>query len=264
MAKGAKNNPKTFHKYVNSRTKVRMGISKLQSSDSTAISDEEKASALNNLFSSVFTREDTIDIPACDNSTVDTECPKLQLSREDVCKVLQALNPSKSSGPDELHPKVLKETAGTIATPLLMIFQHSLDTGEVPSAWQQANVTAIFKKGSRKDPSNYRPVSLTSICCKVLEKFVRQTIVDHMHINNLLSNDQYGFRSDRSCTTQLLSVMEEWTELIDNEKTDIDTVYFDFRKAFDTVPHRRLLTKLKSYQISHQLLQWTWVIENNS
>ena len=255
VAKNAKTNPKTFHKYVNSKTKVRTGIGELQVDDVTSISDEEKASTLNKYFSSVYTKEDTKRIPTCENHAVRTPCPRIQLSRNDVYRELQALNPTKSAGPDNLYPIVLKETASTIAGPLLRIFQLSLDTGEVPAAWQRANVTPIFKKGNRKEPGNYRPISLTCICCKVLEKFIRQTMVNHMAENDLLTNDQHGFWSGRSCTTQLLSVIETWTDQLE-KGIDIDVLYFDFSKAFDMVPHRRLLSKLESYKVSQQITDW--------
>ena len=114
VANNAKTNPKTFHKYVNSKTKVRTGIGELQVDDVTSISDEEKASTLNKYFSSVYTKEDTTRIPTCENHAVRTPCPRIQLSRDDVYRELQALNPTKSAGPDNLYPIVLKETASTI------------------------------------------------------------------------------------------------------------------------------------------------------
>ena len=101
----------------------------------------------------------------------------------------------------------------------------------------------------------YRPISLTCICCKVLEKFVRQTMVNHMAENDLLTNDHHGFWSGRSCTTQLLSVIETRTDQLE-KGIDIDALYFDFSKAYDTVPHRRLLSKLESYKVSQQITDW--------
>ena len=163
VARCAKTNPKKFYKYINSRTKVRVGISELHTADRRTISDEEKATALNDFFVSVFTNEDT-NPPTCDMHPVDTPCPDLKLTHEQVHDELRSLNESKSPGPDRLHPQVLRETADTIIAPLLTIYQHSLDIGEVPEAWKRARVTAIYKKGSRNDPGNYRPVSITSIC----------------------------------------------------------------------------------------------------
>ena len=253
VANTAKTNPNTFHKYVNSKTKVRTGIGELQVDDVTSISDEEKASTLNKYFSSVYTKEDTTSIPTCDDHTIRTKCPVIQLSREDIYRTLPELNPTKSAGPDNLNPKVLKETESTIASPLQRIFQLSLDTGEVPAAWRRVNVTPIFKKGNRKEPGNYRPISLTCICCKLVEKSIRLTMVNHMAENNLLTYDQHVFWSGRSCTTQLRCLIETWTDQLE-KGVDIDALYFDFSKAFDTVPHRRLLSKLQSYKTSKQII----------
>jgi len=116
-------------------------------------------------------------------------------------------------------------------------------------------VTAIFKKGSKSEPGNYRPVSLTCIICKVLESVVRDAIVSHFSENNLYTNCQHGFRKKRSCVTQLLHVMEEVTSFLD-EGNSVDIIYFDFKKAFDTVPHNRLLTKLAAYGICGNILNW--------
>ena len=118
--------------------------------------------------------------------------------------------------------------------PLAHIFQQSLDTGEVPEDWRTANITPIHKKGDRAEPSNYRPVSLTSQVGKVLETFIRDKIVEHLTENNLLSEAQHGFRKGRSCLTNLLESLESWTEILE-EGNCIDVAYLDFRKAFDLV-----------------------------
>ena len=177
---------------------------------------------------------------------LDTPCPGLKLTHEQVHDELRSLNESKTPGPDRLHPEVLRETADTITAPLLTIYQHSLDTGEVPGACRRARVTAIYKKGSRNDPGNYRHVSLMSICCKVLDKLIRQAFVKHMSQNNLFTKEQHGFLGGRYCITQWLSALDEWTDALDNGVA-IDTIYFDFAKTFDTVPHRRLVAKLESF-----------------
>ena len=125
----------------------------------------------------------------------------------------------------------------------------------VPNDWKNAHVTAIFKKGTKSDPGNYRPVSLTSVTCKVFESIIRDAIVDHMNLNNLYTECQHGFRQHRSCVTQLLQVMQDLTEFLDNHD-NVDIIYFDFRKAFDSVPHNRLLIKLEYYGITGKILGW--------
>jgi len=150
----------------------------------------------------------------------------------------------------------LKELCSELALPLCILFNKSITNRYVPVDWKNANVTAIFKKGTRTDPGNYRPVSLTSIICKILETFVKETFIEHFQTNNLYSQCQHGFRAKRSCVTQLLEVMEDFTQMIDGNDP-FDILYFDFRKAFDTVPHERLLIKMQSYGITGDLLDWT-------
>ena len=117
VARCAKSNPKTFYKYINSRTKVRVGISELHTADQRAISDEEKATALNDFFVTVFTNED-MNPRACEMHPVDTPCSDMKLTLEQVHDELRSLNESTSPGPDGLHPNVLRETADTITAPI--------------------------------------------------------------------------------------------------------------------------------------------------
>ena len=149
---------------------------------------------------------------------------------------------------------MLKELSEELALPLCILFNKSLESGEVPEDWKTAVVTAIFKKGTRSDPGNYRPVSLTCVVCKVLESIVRDVLVNFMNSNKLYSPCQHGFRKQRSCITQLLEVMEDLTQLIE-EKESIDIIYLDFKKAFDSVPHNRLLCKLKAYGINGNMIK---------
>ena len=147
-----------------------------------------------------------------------------------------------------MHPKFLNETSKSISTPLGHIFNISMQTGKLPDNWKKANVTPLHKKGPKNLVENYRPISLTSIVCKTMEKFIRDIILDHMEKHKLFTIHQHGFRKGRSCDTQLIEVLDDWTEQLDN-KNAIDTIYLDFQKAFDTVPHQRLINKLQSYGI---------------
>ena len=135
------------------------------------------------------------------------------------------------------------------------MFNKSLSEGVVPDDWKIAHVTAIFKKGNVKSPGNHQPVSLTSTVCKLLESIIRDQVMEFLNINHLLSEDQPGFRSGRSCVTQLLEIMEIWTSMLD-EGGGIEVVFLDFRKAFDSVPHQRLLKKVKAHGIDGKLLKW--------
>ena len=123
-----------------------------------------------------------------------------------------------------------------------------METSKIPNIWKEGNITAIFKSGTKTKAENYRPISLTSVPGKVLEKLVRDEIISHMETNNLFSTAQHGFIKERSCSTQLLELTEELTEALDSSE-DIDIIYLDFRKSFDKVPHKRLLKKLWGYGI---------------
>ncbi len=118
---------------------------------------------------------------------------------------------------------------------LVQIYRQSLRCGEAPEDWKLANITPIFKKGKRSDPGNYRSVSLTSVCCRILESIIRDSMMDHLVKNNLLSDSQHGFMPNRSCTTNLLEFFEIVTGTVDRGDP-FDIIFLDFAKAFDKVP----------------------------
>ena len=149
----------------------------------------------------------------------------------------------------------LKETAAEISIPLSIIFSKSLQSGHLPECWKIANVVPIHKSGSRHFTNNYRPISLICVVGKVLESIIRDSMLHHLTVNGLISQQQHGFLPHCSCTSQLLTAINDWTCSID-QGYPIDVIYFDFRKAFDTVPHARLLLKLKEYGINGNLLCW--------
>ena len=151
--------------------------------------------------------------------------------------------------------RVLAEAAGTISVPLATLFRQSLDCGCLPEDWRLGTVVPIHKKGSKNLPENYRPVSLTSVVCKVLESIIRDQLMDFLVETGQISRHQHGFRPRRSCNSQLLEVIEDWSSLMEEGKR-IDAVYLDFKKAFDAVPHKRLLRKLQAYGVAGKLLRW--------
>ena len=172
-----------------------------------------------------------------------------------IAKKLGELDINKSCGPDQMHPHLLKEMANELSVPLSIIMNKSLQTKSLPKDWKKANVSALFKKGDSKLASNYRPVSLTSIVCKTMEKFVRDHLFKFMFANGLFSDKQFGFLPKRSTVLQLLNIIDEWTMAVD-DRNEVNCLYLDFMKAFDTVPHRRLIHKLKSYGICDPILSW--------
>ena len=145
---------------------------------------------------------------------------------------------------------------------MLAIFTQSLDTGELPRDRSLANVVPIFKKGNRVLAENYRPVSLTRITCKLFEHIVCRHILDHVEDHKVLTNLQHGFRSGRSCETQLITTTHDLLSSF-NSKSQIDVAILDFSKAFDTVPYAGLLGKLEHYGIDSKILLWITNFLNN-
>nr|VZI05818.1 unnamed protein product [Spirometra erinaceieuropaei] len=168
---------------------------------------------------------------------------------------LLRLEESKSPGPDEIPAKILKELAGEFSRPLSMLFHTSFETGYLPPDWKSAWITPLYKGGSRVSANNYRPVSLTSICCKIMKKIIKQQLMQFLEQNHLHSDSQHGFRKGRSCVTNLLYCLEHWTRAVDRGDM-VHAIYIDFKKAFDSVPHHRFLYKLSRAGVRGKLLMW--------
>ncbi|KAH3694002.1 hypothetical protein DPMN_081441 [Dreissena polymorpha] len=225
--------------------------------ESLTETDYEKANVLGEFFSSVFTQEPNDKLPDIQLK----DCPiedEIDITVELVKKKLDELVINKSPEPDQISPRILKELSSTLALPICIIFKNSIDTSTLPDEWKTAHISAIYKKGDKKDAGNYRPVSLTCILCKLLKKIVREKMVKHMKNHNMFSENQFGFISGRSTVLQLLAVLDKWTEILDRGGS-IDVAYCDYMKAFNKVSHRRLVHKLKIYRFGNKFINW---IEN--
>ena len=256
IARNMRENPKAFWNYINSKVKHKKGVPDLYGEDGQlTTNDKEKAEALGKFFQQVFTVEDLINPPTLENRDYDHPLNNIHITPESVRKKLSNLKVHKSPGPDGLHPRILKELESTLATPLAIIFNKMITSSSLPEDFKIGEIIPIHKKGNRHFTSNYRPVSLTSVACKVLESIFRDHIVKHMKSNLLFSKDQHGFLEGRSTITNLLEALEEWTKVLD-EGGSIDVIYLDFMKAFDTVPHQKLLAKLLSYGITGSVHSW--------
>ena len=171
-----------------------------------------------------------------------------------VHKKLQSLRSDKSPDPDKLHPRILKELAKDQTTPLAIIYNKCIDKVTLPSQWKEAIVTPIFKKGCKSDPSNYRPVWLTSVVCKVMERIISESTLEHVKSNSLQCSQQHGFTTRRSTTTNL-EVVNIWSEALSHD-VPMDVIFLNYVKAFDTVPHIRLGNQIETFGISGNLLAW--------
>ena len=218
--------------------------------------DRLMAEQLNMFFCSVFTQEDCSNLPEAENLfTGETPLMDVEITEEKVKAKLQKLRPDSAPGPDKLWPRILVRLADILATPLAIVYTRCLGEGTVPPDWKLANVAPIFKKGSKGSAGNYRPVSLTCVLCKVMESILRDAIVLHLSQNNLIRPSQHGFMARKSCVTNLLEYLEELGNLVDKGHA-VDIVYLDFAKAFDKVPHRRLIMKCEGLGIRGNVLAW--------
>ena len=259
LARKIKDDRKSFFAYARSKSKSSIRIGSLVKDQGQVVTDAvEKADALNDFFASVFTREDESDIPTPVSYFSGSEENKLldiNIDPQDIETKLRKLKSDKAAGDDNMAPRFLKEVSKEIAVPVALIFRKSLDTGQVPRDWRNANITPLFKHGNRSKTDNYRPVSLTSQICKIVESVLRDKLVSHLEKYDLLQPSQHGFRSGFSCGSNLLSFLETVTSLVDS-KENVDAIYLDLAKAFDKVPHHRLLRKLEAHGIGSLVSNW--------
>ena len=247
-------NPKQFWSYIKRLNNNSVGVSDLLSNGKLHSDGKSKANILNDQFFSVFTDEDTSHIPTT-KPFLNSKINKLIITTDGVNKQLQNLNPNKASGPDQIPPWFLKEYANNLHDILTDIFQTSINSGTIPNRWKEANICGVFKKGDKNDPANYRPVSLTCVCCKILEHIIHSHVMKFLDKHNILTDSQHGFRAKRSTETQLLLTINDISKQVDLNNT-ITMAILDFSKAFDKVPHKRLLSKLSAYGIDGNLLDW--------
>ena len=255
VALASKDNPKEFFAYVN-KHKVRKTLGPLETSDGLLVTDNyEIAQVFNQYFSTVFTVENAGLPPPIILYDGEEPLEEISIVQGDIYEKLTKLDPHKAPGPDTFLPKVMKNVAAGLAPHLSQVFEYSLETGQVPLDWRSANVCPIHKKGPEDQASNFRPVSLTSVPGKVLESLIKDRIVIHLERNQLLTDSQHGFRAGRSCLTNLLEFYHGMIGAYDRSGS-VDVIFLDFQKAFDKVPHRRLMSKVRALGIVGKVADW--------
>jgi ribonucleases P/MRP protein subunit RPP40 len=266
LAGNIKNDSKSFYAYVRSKQRCRTRVGPLKDgSGNMIVNNKATADALNSYFASVFTVENLKQIPnptSYFNYSNSEVLSMIEIDEKIVREKLDKINPGKSQGPDEINSKLLYELRIELVKPLTRLFQLSIESGEVPQDWRDACVTPLHKKGSKNKSENYRPVSLTSVVCKILEKIVKDRLVNHLDKYKLIINSQHGFTSGKSCLSNLLEFFEEVTKLLDNGEA-VDLVYLDFAKAFDKVAYGRLFKKLEAHGLGGKVLEWVKSWLNN-
>ena len=176
-------------------------------------------------------------------------------TEEEVLGLLQTTNTSKSGGPDKISGRMLKSTALSIAAPVSKLFNLSLLSGIFPAKWKLSSIVPIPKSADKGNLKNYRPILLLPLLSKLLEKHICGLLSDFLQSSTLIHDSQRGFQRSKSSTTALLDTTHNWFQLLESG-SDIGAVFFDFRKAFDSVPHRALIKKLENIGKNPLLLRW--------
>jgi hypothetical protein len=256
LSRNKDKNNRQFTKYVKTKTKSKTTVGPLITKEKKLLmGGKEIADELNGFFASVFMKEDTTTIPEAEQEEVRRRMEMIRISEQDVSKKIKNLRMNAASGPDGISPKLLQDLESSFLTPLALLFNKSVSTGEVPLGWKTANVCPIFKKGTKGDPGNYRPVSLTSVTCRLLESIIKDKITEHLIENGLIRDMQHGFMPGKSWATNLVEFMDTVTRAADEGKA-VDIFYLDFAKAFDIVPRQRLLNKMRAKGIHTGIIKW--------
>ena len=249
--------PKRFWGFIKSKRCDNTGVAPLkhQTSGITYSDNKAKANILNEQFSSVFNKNEDKDNITKKGESPHPSMAEIKIHESGIFKLLNGLNIHKATGPDGIPTQVLKELAHELTPVMSLFFQASVNQGSIPDEWKEANVVPIFKKGDKSKAVNYRPVSLTVVLCKVMKHIICSNVMKHLDRNNILTDAQHGFRKRRSCESQLILTIKDLASSIDL-KEQIDLILLDFSKAFDKVPHARLLYKMEYYGIRGHMNSW--------
>nr|CAH8828589.1 unnamed protein product [Trichobilharzia regenti]CAH8842674.1 unnamed protein product [Trichobilharzia regenti]CAH8867754.1 unnamed protein product [Trichobilharzia regenti]CAH8868500.1 unnamed protein product [Trichobilharzia regenti] len=205
-------------------------------------------------FSSYYTIEETVDsleVPTIPNHFLGN----ITFTQQKISSAIASLRTSYNAGPDGIPSILLKRGGEDIPIILLKFFILSLNNGSYPECWKLSFITPRHKQGPTSNIENYRPINITSVVSRVMEKVIGQDIASYLHLHKVFTPAQHGFLKNRSCSTCLLDYFDDVTAKRDHGLY-VTTLFFDFKKAFDKVPHKRLILKLKSYGFQDPLLSW--------
>ena len=251
-------NSKLFWKTIKSLSKNESSIPTLLHNGAKVTSDSEKANVLNEHFVNCFNLSVAPLLPSDrqDQDINPHSCPDSLLCTEaEVLSMINSLDASKSNGPDKISVRMLKGTASYIAPSLTQLFNISIRAAHFPQCWKQSIIVPIPKASKHNLPSNYRPISLLSTISKMLERHFHSLITDHLDDEHPISDNQWGFQKGKSTVTSLIAVIHDWLQILEAGQ-EVCSVFFDLRKAFDSVPHAKLIRKLESIGLCTQIVEW--------
>ena len=252
-------NPKYFYSYAKKYSKRKVAVGPLISGDHIISEPRHMAEELHRCYGEVYTTPCFTDVSGTvENYAGPERCNTIEdvnLTEASVKKSLLRLSDDSAPGPDGVPAVLLKRCAESLARPLAQLWRTSLDTGQVPQACKEGIVTPIFKGGNKGDCENYRPIVLTSHISKIFERVVAEKLMDHLEAEELLGENQHGFRRGRSCASQLIQHHHNVLRVMEGGSA-ADVVYLDFSRAFDKVDHGLLLIKLKSLGVVGTLAKW--------
>ena len=249
-----KTNPKYFFSYVKKKSKIKSKIGPLTNTEGNLTNkNKEMAEILSQQYVKVFSKPKTT-VPTDSHIKLES-IPTTDITVKDFVDAIDEISPSAAAGPDGFPALLLKNCKAELSLPLTLLWKKSLSKGIVPNKLKKSIITPIHKGGSRSLPANYRPVALTSHIIKTFEKVLRKHIVQHMNQKQLFNEHQHGFRSGRSCLSQLLEQFDVILSILEQD-ANADVVYLDFSKAFDKVDHKIVLHKMKMLGIDGEIHDW--------
>lgn len=232
-------------------------IQSILTTDGEVTDDVEKAEAFNKYFTDLFAGGTTFRQQK-HREAVHTEAvfQFRSVTAEDTQKVLKSLDVNKATGLDGITAKCVHVAAPAIAGSLSHLFNLSLANGVFPNDWKTARVVPIFKAaGNKSDLSNYRPISILPVVTKVFEHLVCSQLHSYLHEFNLLTDSQSGFRPGHSTQDLILKVVDDWRVSLDKDNI-VGTLFIDLSKAFDSINHQLLLSKLEGIGVHGAKLAW--------
>ena len=245
--------PKKFWKAVKFLSKKSKSVPALTLGDTTATTEMEKANLLNTFFHSCFNKSH---VPITSSIGLNFNPPSdLICTEEEVLDLLTSLDVSKSSGPDGISARMLKFTATSITPSVTKLFNQTITQARIPTQWKKSVIVPVPKSSDASTPANYRPISLLPLLSKLLERHIYELILHHLQSNGVLSAFQWGFLERRSTVTALIKCTDDWLKGLEDGQ-DICAVFFDYRKAFDSVPHRPLIVKLRAIGLDDCIINW--------